>query len=141
MVGLPGIPTEEELSKLQENRQKEASLRVEEEKRQKARAQIKFDSSAKKQQRSGSEEGIRQSRSIQPVKFDNGFVSSLRYGPIGHQSYTNIFPRLSKRIGWDIDLVVVLLNGLAILTESELKTGLKLTEPEKFLLNLDWKFT
>lgn len=77
LVGLPGIPTEEELSKLQENRQKEASLRVEEEKRQKARAQIKFDSSAKKQQRSGSEEGVRQSRSIQPVKFDNGFVSSL----------------------------------------------------------------
>ena len=33
--------------------------------------------------------------------------------------------------------VVVLLNGLATLTESELKTGLKLTEPEKFLLNLD----
>ena len=64
---------------------------VEEEKRQKARAQIKFDSSAKKQQRSGSEEGIRQSRSIQPVKFDNGFVSSLRYGPIGHQSYASSF--------------------------------------------------
>ena len=42
-----------------------------------------------------------------------------------------------ERIGLDIDLVVVLLNGLATLTESELKTGLKLTEPEKFLLNLD----
>ena len=91
MVGLPGIPTEEELSKLQENRQKEASLRVEEEKRQKVRAQIKFDSSAKKQQRSGSEEGVRQGRSIQPVKFDNGFVSSLRYGPIGHLSYATPF--------------------------------------------------
>ena len=46
-----------------------------------------------------------------------------------------------KRIGRDIDLVVVLLNGPATLTESELKTVGKLTEPEKFFLNLDWKFT
>ena len=46
-----------------------------------------------------------------------------------------------KRIGWDIDLVAVLLNGPATFTESELKTAWKLTEPEKFRLNLDWKFT
>ena len=46
-----------------------------------------------------------------------------------------------KRIGWDIDLVAVLLNGPATFTESELKTAWKLTEPEKFRLNFDWKFT
>ena len=48
---------------------------------------------------------------------------------------------IQKRIGWDIDLVAVLLNGPATFTESELKTAWKLTEPEKFRLNLDWKFT
>ena len=48
---------------------------------------------------------------------------------------------LCKRIGWDSDLVVVLLNGPATFTESELKTTWKLTEPEKFHLNLDWEFT
>ena len=46
-----------------------------------------------------------------------------------------------KRIGWDSDLVVVLLNGPATFTESELKTTWKLIEPEKFHLNLDWEFT
>ena len=44
-------------------------------------------------------------------------------------------------IGWDIDLVVVLLNGPATFSESELKTAWKLTEPEKFRLKFDWKFT
>ena len=48
---------------------------------------------------------------------------------------------LLKRIGWDSDLVVVLLNSPATFTESELKTTWKLTEPEKFHLNLDWEFT
>ena len=37
---------------------------------------------------------------------------------------------LQKRIGWDIDLVAVLINGPATFTESELKTAWKLTEPE-----------
>ena len=40
-----------------------------------------------------------------------------------------------KRI--DIDLAVVLLNGPATFTESELKTARKLTELEKFRLNLN----
>merc|ERR1719370_957265 len=50
LVGLPGIPTEEELLKLQEIRRMEASKRVEEEKKQSELAKIKFDSSVKKQQ-------------------------------------------------------------------------------------------
>jgi len=76
LVGLPGIPTEEELSRLQESRQKEASLRVEEEKKQSVLAKLKFDKKPQQQQKqqwvtSGDK------RRKQPVSFDTGFVSSL----------------------------------------------------------------
>ena len=67
------------------------------------------------------------------------FLSGSKY--LSFSSLADFLSVRLERIGWDIDLVVVLLNGLATLTESELKTALKLTEPEKFLLNLDWKFT
>jgi len=74
LVGLPGIPNEEELLKLQENRRLEASKRVEEEKKQWELAKLKFDSnSAKKQQNNSSPSR----RRVKPVKFDAGFVSSL----------------------------------------------------------------
>ena len=64
---------------------------------------------------------------------DQGGSKRKTWGGVGKKLY--------KRIGWDIDLVAVLLNGPGTFTESELKTAWKLTEPEKFRLNLDWKFT
>jgi len=82
LVGLPGIPTEEELARLQEIRRREASLRVEEEKKQSALAKIKFDSAAARQrhQQQASSSSSRQAggkKRSAPVKFDSGFVSSL----------------------------------------------------------------
>jgi len=79
LVGLPGIPTEEELSRLQESRKKEASLRVEEEKKQSVLAKRKFDKMSQHQQQQqwarGGSGGDK--RRNQPVSFDTGFVSSL----------------------------------------------------------------
>ena len=65
-------------------------------------------------------------------------------GLTGGKYYTEIGCRQAanqERIGWDSDLVVVLLNGPATFTESELKTAWKLTETEKFHLNLTREFT
>jgi len=73
LVGLPGIPTEEELARLQEIRRREASLRVEEEKKQSAKAKLKFESVKRPQQQPSSTPKSRKA----PVKFDSGFVSSL----------------------------------------------------------------
>ena len=71
-MGLPGIPTEEELARLQEIRRREASLRVEEEKKQSAKAKLKFESVKRQPQQPSTPK----SRKV-PVKFDSGFVSSL----------------------------------------------------------------
>jgi len=75
LVGLPGIPTEEELLKLQENRKAEASKRVEEEKKLSEMAKLKFENSAKKQQ----QQQQKSPRKAKPVLFDAGFVSSLSH--------------------------------------------------------------
>jgi len=74
LVGLPGIPTEEELSRLQQSRQKEASLRVEEEKKQSVLAKMKFDRMPQTQQQRATSGDKRRK---QTVSFDTGFVSSL----------------------------------------------------------------
>ena len=74
-MGLPGIPTEEELARLQEIRRREASLRVEEEKKQSAKAKLKFES-VKRQPQQPQPSSTPKSRKV-PVKFDSGFVSSL----------------------------------------------------------------
>ena len=78
-MALPGIPTEEELARLQEIRRREASLRVEEEKKQSALAKIKFDSAAARQrhQQQASPRQAAGKKRSPPVKFDTGFVSSL----------------------------------------------------------------
>ena len=71
LVGLPGIPTLDELTRLQETRKLEAVKRVEEEKRSAELAKIKYE------QRQPNQHSNPVAQRKKPVKFDGGFVSTL----------------------------------------------------------------
>ena len=92
LVGLPGIPSEEEHAKLQEQRKKEAAKRIKEEQKAAATAKLKYDQEVAKRSSklniNNSSFGINPSRTsprsirqsqkpkTQTVQYGSGFVSS-----------------------------------------------------------------
>jgi len=73
LVGLPSLPSDEEVVKLQSDRQEEMARRVEEERRKASEARIRFRNLQEKRSEATNSP---QSRSDQSVKYEAGFVLS-----------------------------------------------------------------